>query len=186
VKRRLSSTPTEAGAHAKDARRRSHARDARRRPGRARLGLAGRGSCASPVLRRLRSLCRRAAPRHRHRRAGRHGGARTCVRGRLLRGLAAARRAVADDPNRRRVLGHAAPARRDTRRTRRRGRGGRRRGAQRRERRPGEHRAARPPRRAGHGRRGWLRRPDRAPACVGARAGGRAHRRDRPNSSRGH
>jgi hypothetical protein len=158
----------EAGAHATDARRRGRARYARPLPGRARLDVARRRSRAASVLGRLGSLCRRAASGRRHRRTGRHRGARACVRCRLLRGLAPAGRPRRHDSDGGRVLGDAAAARRDVGRPWRDRGGALLRRSQRRERRPGERGLPRPPRRADHGRSGRVRRPARSAACSGA------------------
>ena len=171
MERRSSSTHTEAGAHATNALGRGRARDARRRTGRARLDVAGRRSGPPPVLARLGSVRRRAAPRRRHRRRSRNRGPRAGGRGRRLRRLVAAGRTRRHDPDGRRLLGHAAPARGDARRARGGGRGGRRRRPERPERRPGERRASRPSGRQGLRRARGVCRPARAaagPAAAGS------------------
>jgi hypothetical protein len=170
----LSSTRTEAGAHATNALCRGRARDARRRTGCARLDLAGGRSRPASVLDGPGSVRRRSASRHRHRRAHGNRGSRAGERSRLVRGHAPAGRSCDDDPDDRRLCGHAAAARRDAGRTGRRGRGGRSRGPQRPECRPREHRAPRSPGSAARRRPGGLRRSPRAVAGAGSAAGPRA------------
>lgn len=77
------------------------------------MGLARRRSRAAAVRGRPRSVYGRAAPGRRHRRGDGHRGALGRCGHRRLRGLASARRAVPDDSNRRRVLGHAGSPRLD-------------------------------------------------------------------------
>ena len=110
------------------------ARRAHPRSGSGCVELAGRGRGAQAVRRRGRSVCRRPAPRHRHRRSDGSRRARSGCRGRLLRGAGAAPGALPDDPYRRRLLGD-----------------------------PGSPRIGRPPGRH-RGRRGRRRRHDRARA----------------------
>lgn len=155
------------------------------RSGCSRVDLARRGAGA-PAVRDLDGpVRRRPAPGHRHRCGDRRPGARACGRSRLLHRFGAGRRPSRDDPDRRRVRRHAAPARRDHRRAgqrRRRGRAGRRRGS---ERRPGHRGAARPPRRPPRLRARGVRRSARVASCALAgscprsRAGSRGRARSR-------
>ena len=180
----MSSTHSEASTHATNALCRGRARDARRRADRARLDLARRRSGAAPVLRRPRPVCGWAAPRDRYRRRHRIRRSRAGGRQRLLRGLASAGWAGRDDPDRRRLLGHAAPARRDHGHAGRRGDGGGGRGPERVERRPRDRRAPRPPGPSPHRRPGGLRRPARAAPCAGGGAGRCARAGARPRGCR--
>jgi hypothetical protein len=133
------------------------------------MDLAGRGPGAATVRLRLRPLRGRAASRNRRRSVGRRGGPGAHRRDDLVRRIGAERRTCADHPDRRRPLGHAAPAGRRQRRPRRRGRRGRANRERRRERRLGHAAAARPPRRQADGRRGGL--PRSAPLPARARKG---------------
>jgi hypothetical protein len=155
---------------------------ARARPCVGRLDLAGRRANPPCFHARRRSVRGRPAPRPRRRSSRRHGRARPGGRNRLVRRLGARRRTRADDPDRGRVRGHAAPARGRLGRSRRRG-GRRRAGGQRgRERGLGHPGAARPSRRSPRGGARGLRRSAalvarahraRAGAGSGAAAGAR-------------
>jgi hypothetical protein len=127
--------------------------------------LAGRRACSAAVLAGVRSVRRRAAPRHRHRCGRRPGGARADGRHRELRRVGARRRPRAHDQDGVRLLGHAAATCVDGGRPRR-GRRGRRTGGNgRRERRRRHARAPCAPRDPADRRGGGIRRPARLPAA---------------------
>jgi hypothetical protein len=138
--------------------------------------VARRRSGPAAVRVRLRSVRRWTAPRDRRGRVGRSGGASAGRRRDLVRRVGPERRPCADDSDRRRLLGHAAPARRPRRVSRRRGRGGWARRHRRRERRCRDARLARPPRRAADRRRGRVPRPAALPPCARTAACRRAAR----------
>lgn len=136
-----------------------------------RVELAGRGAGAQAVRRRGRSVCRRPAPRHRHRRSDGSRGAGSGHGGCLLRGHGPARGTLPDDPHRRRVLDHPGPPGIDRLAGRNGGRRKRGRGDDRPERRARGHRAVRPPRHSADRRSELVPRPAlAAPGPPGAAA----------------
>jgi hypothetical protein len=130
------------------------------------VDLAGRGAGAGDVLFRPRApVCSRRAPGDRDRRGGRRSGLGPCGWHSQLRRLGAGQRAVADDRDARRVLGHAHPPARPRRREgsgRRPGSGGR------------DGRDVGSPRDPRHRRPAGLRRPVGVPAAPHEPAGAAA------------
>ena len=151
-----------------------------------RLGLACGRCGAAALLARGGHLCRRPAPRHRHRRLRRRLRPRSRRRCRLLHGRRPGRRPGGDDPDGRRVRRHAPPARIGHRRPGQLGRGGCSRRPDRPERGRGHRRAARPPRDPARRGAGGLPRPGGAAPGPGRRprTGGRAGAGRRARSRR--
>jgi hypothetical protein len=136
------------------------------RPYGVRLVLARRRPGPAALLPRPGCVRGRSAPRRRRGCRSGRSRARGRRRRRLVRRACPGRRQSGDDPDRRGLCSHAAPAWRDRRRPRQHCAGGRRRRPCRRERRPGHRRPTRPPRGSGRRRAGWLSRSARAPACA--------------------
>ena len=145
------------------------------------MDLADRRAGAPTVRLRLGSVCRRTASRDRRGRRARRVGARTRSRDRVVRRLRSRRRSCADDPHSRRLFRDPAATRIDRRAARRGGRPGSAGGCGRREFGCGHARAARPPGRSAHRRRGGLH----GPARVSARAPEGRATRARPHARRG-
>lgn len=149
--------------------------------------VAGERRCAASLRLRLRSVRRRPAPRDRRRRRDRGARRRSRRRDGHVRRHGSHQRQDSHDPDRRRILRHGDPPRRD-----RRAQGRRRcRGAARRY--GGEQWYARaqstvrPPRDSGGGAAGGIRRPARPAAgaggaCPSAGAGAGTGTRSRPRS----
>jgi hypothetical protein len=155
------------------------------------MDVAGRRARAAAVFGRVRSLCGRAAPRHRHRRRGRTRRGCAGRRHGLLRRLCPGRRPLGHDHHRRWVCRDVAPARGDDRPPRQHRRGGSRGRRRRRERRRRHAAATRPPRHSRRLRPEWICRPARPAArtsdrtaaaarsgAAGGRTGSSDHRRD--------
>ena len=149
-----------------------------RRAARTRLDLARRRAGTTTLLPRGRSLCRRTAPRNRHRRGNQRAGALPDRRRRQLRGHGPGWRARRHCRDSRRLLSHPRPSRLDRCRASSPDRGGRGSRLDRPERRSGARRALPASRGPPDGRSARLRRPpDSSPtaprgshACSGAGA----------------